>query len=386
MVKFHYIKNNFHEARSTRIGASDIPKMLPDPENPVKSLAGYDNTAVTLYKQKVGLIEKDYTPSLAAEMGHFMENKVLELFIRMFDNKETGYDFRERKELFESKKNAIAKNYQVPPYHHNVQYYNDDMIVHPDMVYDGSYYNGIDDYKRTVAGVTVDFSKPFLVEAKSARLFSAKRPESSLVRGYDFDLNTWQGIPLKHYVQIQYQLALMEVDVAYLPLLYDTSNFQVWRVDANKKWQGRIMDIAGRMIKHIKNRTMPKELAMSKNDIIEIYPKVEKDYRMLVGGELEKMKDVCKEYVKADRQEKNWKAKKEDAKDAMAVYLKSTEELRDGSNVLARWETRKGSKKLAKGIGPLEKEDITTYKYLDRKGYIKTGSDSRFVKVKYKGE
>ena len=384
MTKFHYIKNNFHEARSMRIGASDIAKIIPNPENPTQSLAGYDNTAITLYKQKIGEIEKDYTPSLAAEMGHFTENKCLELFIRMFDSKQTGIDFRQRKELFESRDDAIAENYQVLPYHHNVQYYNDDMIVHPDMVYDGSY--DMETTIKRVEGITVDFSKPFLVEAKSARLFSAKRPEGSLVRGYDFDLTTWHGIPLKHFVQIQYQLALMQVDVAYLPLLWDTSNFQVWRVDKHPEWQGRIMDLVGKMVKHIKTRTMPKELAMNKADILEIFPKVNKDYRMLVGNELEKMKDVCKKYVQADQQEKNWKAKKEDAKDAMAVYLKDTEELRDGSDVLCQWETRSGSLGLTKGVGKLKKEDITTYKYLERKGYIKQGSDSKYVKVKYKGE
>lgn len=398
MVKLNYIQKNFHKQRSGRIGSSDVAKMLPNPENPVESLAGYGQTALTVYKEKIGELERT-PPGLPAEMGHYMENKSLELFIRNFYDRETARNFMERKMIYESREDALPENYQVLPFHHNVQYFTDGVIVHPDMVYDGSAIdyqqneNGVWEPKRDHNGIIVDFSSPFIVEAKSAQLFATKR-RSGFVKGYDFDLKGHQGIPLKHYVQIQYQLALMEIDTAYLSLLYDTSNYHVWKVPADRKWQGRIIDIVGKMIKHINDRTMPRELAMNQADVMELYPEIDKDYCLLMGDELEKVKGLCKAWKKADEQEKKWKAQKKDAADALSVGLKGFEELRDSDGCLAKWQFKKGSIGLQKPdpekkdgfLKQVQNVDPVTYKYLERKGYIAPGKDSRYVSVKFKGD
>ena len=188
-----------------------------------------------------------------------------------------------------------------------------------------------------------------------------------------------------------------QVDVAYLALIYDTSKFQIWRVDANNKWQARIIDLVGKMIKHIKNGTMPKELAMNKADIMEIYPKIDKDYVMLTGEKLKSVKELCQSESHAKQQVKNWKAKQNDANDALAVMLKDYGELRDGSDVLVKWQERKGSISLGKPetadkankesfIKWLNKNDLNAYRYFERKGFIKQGKGSRSVSNKFKGE
>ena len=400
MVKFWYIKGDFLKPRQTRIGASDIAKMIPNPEKPTESLAGYEQTAITLWKEKSGLTER--SPSgLAAEMGHYLENKALELFIRRFSGREEGGVFIQSKIECEFKSHpnteVLPEYYQYSDYKHNTQYYNDDMIAHPDCVYvpPDKFTPMIDVIKNTVEGITVDFRFPFLIEAKSAQFFATKRRNESLVQGYDFELLTWHGIPLKHYVQIQFQLALFEIKTAYLALIYDTSKFQVWRVDANEKWQARIIDLTGRMIKHIKDKTMPRELAMNKADIMEIYPRIEKDYVMLTGDSLESVKEVCTEFNHAKQQEANWKEKKKDANDALAVMLRDYGELRQGSDILAKWQERKGSMSIGKPEDVegkdsftvwLKKNDLNAYKYLERKGYIRMGAGSRSVSVKFKGE
>jgi len=401
MIPFWYIKD-FHKERAKRIGASDLPKCIPNPEKPTESLAGYENTAITLWKEKSGLSERG-TAGKEAEMGHYLENKALEWFIRRFSGYDEGRVFRQSKiewdfEQYTESKRTVEE-YQYSPYKHNTQYYNDDMIAHPDCVYvppPDFDKKSVAIHKKTVEGITVDFREPFIIEAKSAQLFAAKRRENTIVKGYDFDLTTWHGIPLKHYIQIQFQLALFQIDVAYLALIYDTSKFQIWRVDANEKWQARIIDITGKMIKHIQDGTMPKELAMNKSDIMEIYPKIEKDYVMLSGVDLETTKGLCKEFRHAEQQEKNWKEKKEDAKDALAVMLKSYGELREGSEILAKWNLRKGSWSIGKPEGNeenkdrfivwLKKNDLNAYKYLERKGFIKQGDDSRNVGVKFREE
>ncbi len=405
-VKFWYIPpKGFTEDRKTRFGSSDLPKCIPNPEKPTESLAGYDNTAITVYKQKRGE-QLPFTVGLEAEMGHYLENKALELFIRRYSGFEVSNPFMQEKILYELKKNdksrqgILAENYQHAsmPYHHNTQYYNDDMIAHPDCVYVPPQMVEVEyeiDHKVKHEGIIVDFSKPFIIEAKSAQLFAAKRRDNTIVKGYDFDSLTWHGIPLKHYVQIQFQLTLFQIDVAYLALIYDTSKFQIWRVDANEKWQARIIDLVGRMIKHIKDGTMPKELAMNKADIMEIYPRIDKDYVMLQGYKLETTKGLCKEFRHAEQQEKNWKSKKEDAKDALAVMLKAYGELREGSEVLAKWGIRKGSCSIGKPTEVdeknkdsflvwMKKNDLNAYKYLERKGFIRQGNESKSVSVKFK--
>lgn len=386
MVKYRYIDNNFMRKRSERVGSSDIPAILVNPEKPTESLAGYGRTAITVYKDKIGQGEKR-TAGLDAEMGHYNENKSLELFIRTFYSEEAGRKFRIRKEECEARENSHPVNYQAIPFHHNVQYYTDGMIVHPDMLYDP---NGLSENEIhepvTVNGISVDFSKPFIVEAKSARLFASKRPDDSIVKGYDFSLTSWQGIPLKHYVQIQYQLALMQVDVAYLSLIYDTANYHVWKIEANKDYQRKIIDVVGRMVKHIQTRTLPKELAMNQKDIQEIYPVVADDYCMVVGDQLKQIEKICREKKKASDQQKIWKDRETDAKDALSVMLKGFKELRSGSgDLLAKWAEKKNADRLSCGLKDLEKNDPVTFRYLERKGYIKLGKSSRYVSVKFKG-
>jgi hypothetical protein len=361
---------------------------LVNPEKPTESLAGYGNTAITVYQEKRGEKERD-PAGLAAEMGHFLENKALELFIRRFSGYEEGKHFRGNKESWETfySKNQkdhdmTIEDFQSSPYKHNTQYYTDGMIAHPDCVYVGD----PEGKKVTHDGVTVDLSKPFLIEAKSAQKFATKRQDDSFVKGYDFDLCTWQGIPLKHYVQIQYQLALFQVDVAYLALLYDTSNFQVWRVDSNKKWQGKILDTVGRLLKYIEMGKMPREMAMNQADILALYPNMKKDYVMLSGDESEKIKDICEKDDKAKRQIDNWESVRKDCKDALSVYLKDFEEIRSGSDILAKWQSRKGAERIAVSIKDMKKNDPVKYRYMIRNELIKKSPDSRSVAVKWKGE
>ena len=76
--------------------------------------------------------------------------------------------------------------------------------------------------------------------------------------------------------------------------------------------------------------------------------------------------------------------------------LREYGELREGSDILAKWQERKGSVGIKKPEGIektkdsfivwLKKNDLNAYKYLERKGYIRIGAGSRSVSVKYKEE
>lgn len=402
MTPYWYIQNDFHEKRSTRIGASEISCLIPNPEKPNESLAGYEKTAVTLWQEKTGRKERSVS-GLPAEMGHWNEVKAIELFIRGIP--EIGETLsnhyvhsRLEYELISKVAPSISPiDYQKTPFKHNTQWYNDQFICHPDGVWDnqqikpeyGYSINGTTYNTFSAHNLTIDLSRPFLIEAKTASYWSAKRRNGSLVSGYDFDLKTWQGIPLKHYVQIQFQLACMDVEVCYLPLLYDSASFHVWEIKRDRKTGDKLIDLAGRFAWHIKNDTPPKDMAMNALDIASLYPEINDDFQFLSGDDAEKAIEAARAAQRAVAQEKAWKVKKDDATDALAVFLKDAKELRvelDGNIVpVVKWIERKGAERCA-SLKEIKDGKPEVYKYLARKGCLNTSDSSRSIKVSLKEE
>ena len=387
MNTYHYIDRDIHQYRAGRIGASDIPALIPDPDKPNESLAGYGRTAVTVWEEKTGRRQRD-PAGLAAEMGHFLEPKTTALFLRDVFGREYANEWLLSRMQFELLRrsdhtNVQASQYQRAPVAHNIEWYDDKFIVHPDAIYQPPPV-APDPMEVVAHGLQINLTKPFLIEAKSARYWSARRRDESQSAGYDMDLRTWQGIPLRHYVQIQFQLAMMDVDTCYLPLLYDTSQFQVWQIAADKSIQGKIIDLAGRLSWHIANDQPPKSMAMNGRDIAALYPTIDEDFVYLAGDEAEAVTDACRAYRKATAQEKVWKAKKSEAQDAIAVHLKDRGELRNADGgVLARWQERKGSERVT-ALGKIRTDDPVSYRYLKRKKLIEQSSGSRSPAVVWK--
>lgn len=390
MTNFWYIHGDFTRERSTRIGASDIPKIIPNPERPTESLAGYGQTAVTLWEEKTGR----RTPEPAgfpAEMGHWNEPKAIEMFIRGIspDDAEEYILNRMTFEILKMRNpDTRPEAYQTASWKHNVQWYNDDFIVHPDTVYvpQGKpetriKYEIVDEHGRVTAhGFAIDLSAPFLIEAKSARFFSAHRPEGSLVSGYDPELKTWQGIPLKNYVQIQFQLLLLEVEICYLPLIYDTSSFHVWEIRADAKIQNQLIDISGRMAWHIKKDIPPKELAISLDDIKTLYPEIKEDFVYLSGEEAANAREYQAAYWKAKKQEDIWRARKEEASDSLGTLLRDRGKIKDADGDIAGWMTRKGAERVM-GAKEMKQAEPDEYNRLKEKGLISMSEGSKYVSV-----
>ena len=392
MNHFWSISNNFHTARSTRIGASEISACIPSPEKPGESLAGYEQTAITLWEQKTG--RKTREPAgLPAEMGNWNEVKCIELFLRGIDvdlAKRYKQSRIQYELLQESGVDAYPTDYNPTPCKHNTQWYNDFAIAHPDGIWipDTDATTNTEPVRK-VHGLKIDLSKPFLIEAKTASFFAARRPENSRTRGFDRELKTWQGIPLKYYVQIQYQLEALDVNVAYLPLLYDSASFHVWMIGRNRKWGKKLFELASRMKWHIDNDKPPKDLAISIDDICTLYPTINDDFRLITGDDGEKAVTLARTFNHADEQEKLWDNRKKDAASALSVYLADSKELRtnvDGEIVpVAKWVEKKGSER-CEALKTIKEEKPEVYKYLDKKGCLSTGEASRYVKVCLKEE
>ena len=384
MVSFWYIKGDFLETRSGRIGASDIPKLIPNPEKPTTSLAGYDNTPITVYQEKTGIKAPD-SAGIAAEMGHYLEPFAVEWFIRTFCGAEMGRQHMHDRESYEfSEREAGA--FQNTPFHHHVQYYTNGMICHPDAVYKPQ---GIftKPTKITKHGITVDMSKPFLIEAKFATYWAGKREEGSVISGYDFGLNDWQGIPFKHFWQCQFQMALLEVDVCYLVLCYpsDPDIFFVWRVPAIRKRQAQAIDLAGRLLHCIETRTPPGDLAMNAKDIMALYPDVLDDFVLVDDEEREQSLVIARTHNNAVKQSKRWQAVVNDSKDAMSVMLRDRPEIRDREGIIGKWGITKGSERIM-ALSEIKATNPLAYKYLAKRGLLYTSEDSRTVKITWKGD
>lgn len=403
MTTYWYIENNFLEAREGRIGASDLSALIPNPDKPSESLSGryvrsdgtVDNrTALTLWQEKTGRKERSESDNLACEMGHWNEIKAIELFIRGIPEigERLSREYVESRLRYEtavlSDPNRRASRYQPTPFKHNTQWYNDQFIVHPDGIFDPScLVPQIAGYGQDMSvpahGFGIDFRSPFLIEAKTASYWSAKRRPEKPHSGFDFDLKTWQGIPLKYYVQIQFQLAMMDFETCYLPLLSDSATFNVWEIKRDRKIGDDLIDLAGRFMWYVKNDTMPKEMAINIDDICAMYPTITDDFQTVTGEEGDAVIELARKAKDAASQEKAWKEKKEDAQSALAVHLKDAKELRvllDGEEKrVVSWTERAGSEYVSMG----DMDDATVATLRDA-GLVKTKKGSKSVNVCWK--
>lgn len=369
-MNYTYI-TDFYRSREDLIGSSDIPALIPHPIIKSESLAGYSRTAITVYEEKTGITKRE-PAGISAKMGNNIEGIILKEFIEQQDCKRISHEFYRGYILCELDKEIEkvgmlhCESYNNTDYKHHTESMNDFSVAHADCLYTGK--------------------KPFIIEAKSAQFWAVKR-DKDIYSGYDFDLKDWQGIPLKHYFQIQFQMALYGVDMAYLALLYNTSEFHTWQIKANKKHQADLLELAEYMKKCIDKRTPPKEKAMNASDIQKLYPDIKEDFREAVGKELETAIEIGKQYEHAKSQKKMWELKERDALDAMSVLLKDERELKGLVNgelqTIARWKDTGGAEKWV-ALSKVKKDNPDVYKIIVDNGLIEYQKTDRKPEIKLK--
>lgn len=393
-MNYTYIKD-FHKSRQKRIGASDIPFLIPHPVRQIESLAAWTddknvrhaNTAIDLYNEKIN--GKDYESSFPAEMGHYLEGRILYEFIKDNISYDIAKDFFRGYAKYKLERDftndfVSPEPYNNTPFKHHTEASNDFGVAHGDCVYDCN--DGpIDfinhkiikkdkDYFININGLEINLSRSFLLEAKSARYFSARRKDDPY-RGYDLTLKEWQGVPLKVYFQCQYQMLLYGVDICYIALIYDTSSKHYWTIKANKKHQAELQQIAEYMKKCIDTKTPPKQLLMNSKDIKYLYPEIKDDFRELKDEELQEVLKIAIEQKEAAKQEKTWKQKKEECEEKAGIFLRDTEFIKGnvGGHLIdiAKWKKTGGSERIA-GLAAIGKREDgkTIEKYLRRKKLI----------------
>lgn len=389
---------DFHKSRKNKIGASDVPWLIPHPVKQIESLAAYTddkggrhaNTANDLYLKKIN--NEKSVSGFPAEMGHFIEGRALYEFIK--DN--ISYDIA--KEFFrgyqtykidrDNSNNLHPGSYNSTPFKHHTEAVTDFGVAHADCVYDPiKLYNPINMKKNKdghwiidLNGIEINMSKPFLIEAKSARYFSARRKDDPYT-GYDLSLKEWQGVPLKVYFQCQFQMLLYRVDVCYLVLIYDTSSKHYWTIKANKKHQKELQQLAEYMKKCLDTKTPPKELLMNSKDIRSLFPEIQDDFRELKAKEKKIVLQYALDGIEAARQESIWKKRKLECNERMSIHLRDTKVLKAnvGGHLIdvANWKQTGGAFRIM-GLSDIRKREDgkTIENYLNKKGLIKQDKES----------
>ena len=403
-MNYNYI-TDFHKSRKNRIGASDVPWLVPHPEIQIESLAAYTDskgkrqhcTALDLYDEKISPAPWEY--NFPADMGHRLEGYALYEFIADNIDKDIAFEFSRNYQLHKIQTQNVnilkigrvnecvnPEPYNNTPFKHNTEAKTNYGVAHADCVYDPDKKYTQDlpvvHHLKKLNGLTIDLSKPFIIEAKSARLYTVNARKNDKYKGFDLTLKTWQGIPLKVYFQIQYQMALYNIDTAYLSLIFDTSQKYYWQIKANKKHQRELIQIAEYMKQCIDTKTPPKKLLMNSKDISKLFPETKEDFREVQGEELTEILDIAKIQRHAASQEKAWKRKKQDADERLSLHLKDTEMLKGIVNgtlqTIGKWK-KTGGGLYIQGLSEIEKrEDGKRIKnYLEKNKLIKEKNTGR---------
>jgi hypothetical protein len=364
---------DFQKSRKSLIGSSDVPALIQHPEH-MESLAGYGRTALTVYEEKTGLREREPAGE-PAEFGHILEPYVIMKFIRKHANEQTAKKFLRGFLLCELDKTEsgypTAAQTQTTDFLHHTEAVTDYSVSHADCI---------------------NIKDGILDEAKTSGFWPARRGNDPY-KGYDKELKGHQGIPLANFFQIQHQAAIyqevygVKIGKAFLSLASEGIYYE-WEIRIDTRIQERILELCSYMKKCVDKRIPPKKLAMNATDIKIMYPRLNEDFRIVSGDELNIAVNAARMSREAAEQIKAWEQKEEDAKNALSVILKDSAKIQgiiDGEIMdIAAWQEKAGGERLI-GLKDLKAmEDPRLYRYMVRNGLIKIGEGSRFIKVKLK--
>jgi hypothetical protein len=389
-MNYEYI-TDFHKERENKIGSSEILCCVPHPVRAIESLAAWTDekkvrpaeTAIDLYNRKKNKIITE--AGFPAEMGHWLEGKAISEFIKDNIDKKIASEFLRGYMLHKIEQDTAGKPVSPEPFNntafrHNTKASTDYAIVHADCIYDPAFSKNKNKIKLNK--IEIDLSKPFIIEAKSANLFAVERRKKDQYRGYDLSLTEWQGIDLGHYFQIQYQMLIYGIDIAYLALIYNTNSKHYWIIKKNEKYQNDLKQLALYMKKCLDENTPPKQLAMNSHDIQSLFPVISEDFREAKGTELSDIITTVIKYYEAKEQSKIWSQRENEYQEQMSIHLKDTQIIKGNIGGIitdiARWKETGGGERIA-GLKTIkEREDgATIEKYLRKKGLIQKDKENR---------
>jgi predicted phage-related endonuclease len=332
---FIYIpdEKHFQSVRFSTIGASDACIIL--------GLSTY-TTPMQLWRYKT---KREKSPDLSgpAKWGHLHESNLLGEYIEENSNFDTALKFK-IDYLKHIKKRS--KSYKpATPYLPFTEFIHSDLpwaLAHPDM---------IDSVLKTN------------VEAKSGRSFASYKRT-----GMDgFDKDDVLGIPLRYYIQVQWQMFCTGLETTHLRALIDTSDEMSFEINYNKKITEKLIEACSRFMWHVVNDKEP--APTNKKDIEKLFPKVNNNTAYILGADAvlaNKMKER-KKILSA--KENKIKSEIKDINDSLFVMIGANKYLFDENNnkICSQSSYEKES---LKGLKEMKNNDPDLYNKLTDKGYL----------------
>lgn len=296
--KFILNEESFHKSRLKNLGASDFPILL--------GLSKFC-TPYELWRIKSGR-QEPFQGNESTKWGHNLEPVILGSYIR-----EVESDYWEQEFLIDYFLNKNERRFDYKPrtfFYPFTEFYHPDIpwaVSHPDMI---------------------DLHRDCNIEAKSGRRFANIRRNE--MDGFNTDCSDESGIPLKYYVQIQWQMLCSGLDKTILRALIDNEELS-YEINANKKIQEKLIDIGSRFMFCLKKDQEP--MPINSDDIKKIFPMVQEKTAYLIGSESEfanKMKD---RKIFLSEKVKKYQDEIDDINNSLMILIGENKYLYDENNV-----------------------------------------------------
>lgn len=290
MNPYHKIKSDadFHAARRLGVGASDIP-----------TLAGlnkrHGQTPLTLWREKRGLAE-GFEGNERTDWGKRLEAMVLQKFIAGRYGDEAAADFLAGAIRGRSSGPFKVKTEAIHPERRYC-------LSHADLLVDGWRYTApmtpeeIDEENKlhpeltAIQGVAYHTEPPYLVEAKTSGLYSAKRREGVIFEGYDPDDRSQFGVPDKVFMQVQWQLYTYGLTEGWVVVLIDTADYREYGpIVFDPRHVDQSLALAEKFWGMVESGTEPTPITWG--DVVSVYTDLEDKTAMVSGDEETKARQI----------------------------------------------------------------------------------------------
>lgn len=353
MNNFQFILNreDFHNRRRYSIGSSDIPVIL----NLVKQKTPYE-----LWKEKTGRDfskQEQASKSSATALGHAVEGIILS---------------REIEELTDA---DIAHTFRVDYYQHENERAADwnpatDFVPFTFFVYP-------DDKRFTGSPDCVRLSEDLIIEAKLGSRFANIR---SILKpdGYDIEDSSEHGLPLRVYLQCQWQSLVSGIKNITIRALIDSVFESRHEFKANFQIQEKLIKVSDRFLWHVKNDKPP--APVNSNDVLDIYADSTNEV-LVVGGEAEtEPRGHRNELKRWQSVAKEAKKRIEEHKTALGICMKDKRVLQAvNGDILAKRIINKPAWSTI-GVQKIYDQTPEAFKLLDKAGLIPEKESKEYIK------
>jgi hypothetical protein len=338
VYKYRKIKD-FAAELTQGVGSSNIP-----------TLAGlnlqYENgTPYMLWRQKKGLDP----PSIGgerADWGHRLEPLILARWVEKHFGKETAAEYlaaKIRGRSYEPFKTNTKCNHPEYPWARS----HADLLIDspkffpvkcPKCGSEDEYPSGFTGECTNRCGQEIHTEEAYIVEAKSAGFFSAKRDEDNPDAGFSKSDFSASGVPARVFLQVQWQLFTYGVRVAYVAVLIDTGEWREYGpIIADPRVQEKCLALGQRFQNLVDSNTPPQPENWA--DVATMWPTPVEQTAVIGGDEELKVREMITRYHEAGKREKEASAEREDIKNALGILMGENMYLRspEGTQFASSW-------------------------------------------------